>query len=103
MVPAAGRWEDFASFMVPRKPGGGGCVCMAYRNSSLDMPERVAHLRGLCDSEPGPGVLAYVDGQVAGWCSAAPKPSPDQAVLTPGNRDHPGTKRASPFGARFAR
>lgn len=38
VLPATGRWEDFASFMVPRKPGAGRCVCMAYRNSSLDMP-----------------------------------------------------------------
>ncbi len=29
--PATGRWDDFASFMVPRKPGGSGCVCIAYR------------------------------------------------------------------------
>lgn len=72
-MPATGRWEDFASFMVPRKPGGGGCVCMAYRNSSLDMPGRIGHMRALCESEPGPGVLAYVDGTVAGWCSVAPK------------------------------
>lgn len=48
---------------------------MAYRNSSLDMPGRIAHMRTLCDSEPGPGVLAYVDGTTAGWCSAAPKSS----------------------------
>jgi GNAT superfamily N-acetyltransferase len=73
VLPATGRWDDFASFMVPRKPGGRGCVCMAYRNSSLDMPGRIAHMRALCDSEPGPGVLAYVDGEVAGWCSVAPK------------------------------
>jgi GNAT superfamily N-acetyltransferase len=46
---------------------------MAYRNSSLDMPGRIAHMRTLCESEPGPGVLAYVDGDVAGWCSVAPK------------------------------
>jgi len=71
--PATGRWDDFASFMVPRKPGGHGCVCMSYRNSSLDMPGRIAHMRTLCGSEPGPGVLAYVDDQVAGWCSVAPK------------------------------
>ncbi len=71
--PATGRWDGFASFMVPRKPGGSGCVCMAYRNSSLDMPGRIAHMRALCDREPGPGVLAYVDGEVAGWCSVAPK------------------------------
>jgi GNAT superfamily N-acetyltransferase len=46
---------------------------MTYRNSSLDMPGRIAHMRWLCDSEPGPGVLVYVDGEVAGWCSVAPK------------------------------
>jgi hypothetical protein len=59
--------------MVPRKPGGNGCVCVAYRNSSLDMPGRIAHMRALSASEPGPGVLAYVDGEPAGWCSVAPK------------------------------
>ena len=71
--PAAGRWADFASFMVPRTPGGGGCVCMAYRDSGLGMPGRIAHMRALCAAEPGPGVLAYVDGQPTGWCSVAPK------------------------------
>jgi hypothetical protein len=50
--PAIGRWDDFASFMMPRKPGGRGCVCMVYRNSSLDMPGRIAYMRALCDSEP---------------------------------------------------
>jgi len=73
VLPATGRWDDFASFMLPRKPGAGGCVCMAYRNSSLDMPGRIAHMRELCAAEPGPGVLAYVDGEPAGWCSVAPK------------------------------
>jgi GNAT superfamily N-acetyltransferase len=73
VLPATGRWDDFASFMVPRKPGGQGCVCMTYRNSSLDMPGRIAHMRALCGSAPGPGVLVYVDGEVAGWCSVAPK------------------------------
>jgi len=71
--PATGRWDDFASLMVPRKPGGGGCVCMAYRRSGLPMPDRVAYMRGLCETEPGPGVLAYVDGEAAGWCSIALK------------------------------
>ena len=46
---------------------------MVYRNSSLSMTGRVAHMRALCGSAPGPGVLAYVDGEVAGWCSVAPK------------------------------
>jgi GNAT superfamily N-acetyltransferase len=68
VLPATGRWDDFASLMVPR-----GCVCMAYRNSSLDTSGRIAHMRALCGSEPGPGVLAYVDGETVGWCSVAPK------------------------------
>ena len=37
------------------------------------MPGRIAHMRMLCETEPGPGVLVYVDGEVAGWCSVAPK------------------------------
>ncbi|MFP3465350.1 GNAT family N-acetyltransferase [Leifsonia sp. SIMBA_070] len=73
VLPATGRWDDFASFMVPRKPGGGGCVCMSYRDSRLDMPGRIEHMRSECSSEPGPGVLVYVEGEVAGWCSVAPK------------------------------
>jgi len=72
--PATGRWDDFVSLMVaPTKEGGSGCVCMTYRNSSLDGPGRIAHMRALCATEPGPGVLAYVDGETAGWCSVAPK------------------------------
>ncbi len=65
---AVGRWDDFTSLL-----GRGGCVCMAYRNSSLDALARLDHMRGLCQREPGPGVLAFVDGEVAGWCSIAPK------------------------------
>lgn len=73
VLPATGRWGDFASFMVPRKPGGGGCVCMSYRDARLGMPERIAYMRHECETSPGPGVLAYLDGEVAGWCSVAPK------------------------------
>ena len=46
---------------------------MAYRHSGLDGLSRLSYMRGLCDSEPGPGVLAFVDGETAGWCSVAPK------------------------------
>jgi GNAT superfamily N-acetyltransferase len=28
VLQATGRWDDFASLMVPRKPGAGGCVCV---------------------------------------------------------------------------
>jgi GNAT superfamily N-acetyltransferase len=73
VLPATGRWDDFAAFMVPRKPGAGGCVCMSYRDSRLGMPERLEYMKAECSTAPGPGVLAYVDDQVAGWCSVAPK------------------------------
>lgn len=65
---AVGRWDNFASLLAQS-----GCVCMAYRNSSLDTLGRLEHMRNLCEREPGPGVLAFVDGEVAGWCSIAPK------------------------------
>jgi GNAT superfamily N-acetyltransferase len=67
VLSAVGRWDDFESLM------GSGCVCMSYRNSSLDALGRLDHMRGLCEREPGPGVLAFVDGEVAAWCSIAPK------------------------------
>jgi GNAT superfamily N-acetyltransferase len=73
VLPATSRWDDFATFMVPRKPGAGGCVCMSYRDARLSTPERIDHMRDECSTKPGPGVLAYVDDQVAGWCSVAPK------------------------------
>lgn len=75
VLPATGRWDDFAAFMVPRKPGGGGCVCMSYREARLPMPERIEYMHDECSREPGPGVLVYADGEVAGWCSVAPTSS----------------------------
>lgn len=73
VLPATGKWDSFAELMLPKKPGARACVCMHYRNSSLDMEGAVAHMRSECATEPGPGVLAFVDGEVAGWCSIAPK------------------------------
>lgn len=35
--------------------------------------ERPAYMRERCASDPGPGVLAYVDDEPAGWCSVAPR------------------------------
>ncbi len=70
--PATGRFEDFATVVGPRT-GIKGCWCMAYRNASLGFEERIASMRNACAAEPGPGVLAYVDGEPAGWCSVAPR------------------------------
>lgn len=71
--PATGRFEDFATVVGPRRAGVRGCWCMAYRDSRVGVDDRPAYMRSACATEPGPGVLAYVDDVVAGWCSVAPR------------------------------
>ncbi|TPW76231.1 GNAT family N-acetyltransferase [Schumannella soli] len=72
---AVHRFDDFAEVVGVKKPGGGGCWCMSYRDARLSNTERPEYMRAECATEPGPGVLAYVDGEVAGWCSVAPRSS----------------------------
>lgn len=71
--PAAGRFDDLALVVGTRRPDAGACWCMSYRDSRVPNAERPGHLRSLCAEEPGPGVLVYVDDEVAGWCSVAPR------------------------------
>ncbi len=71
--PAVGRYDDFYEVVGVKKPGGKGCWCMAYRDSRVAQEDRPGHMRDLCATEPGPGVLVYVDDVVAGWCSIAPR------------------------------
>lgn len=72
---AVGRFADVATVVGTQRPGAGGCWCMSYRDSRVPNAERPAYLRAECASEPGPGVLVYVDDVVAGWCSIAPRAS----------------------------
>jgi GNAT superfamily N-acetyltransferase len=46
---------------------------MSYRGSSLAPEERITYMRDECSAEPGPGVISYLDGEPAGWCSIAPR------------------------------
>ena len=71
--PAYGHYDDFFEVIGVKKPGGGGCWCMAYRASGVPNDQRGAYMERECETEPGPGVLVYVDGEVAGWCSIAPR------------------------------
>ncbi len=73
--PALGRFDDFAAVVGTQRPDARGCWCMAYRDSRVPVGERAARMRAECASEPGPGVLVYVDDIVAGWCSIAPRAS----------------------------
>ncbi|WP_183098084.1 GNAT family N-acetyltransferase [Nocardioides pelophilus] len=69
ILPAVGHYDDFAAVV------GSRCLCMAYRNSSLGLDDRRRAMQEECAGEPGPGVLAFVDGEPAGWCSIAPRTS----------------------------
>ena len=73
VVAAAGHWDGFYDVIGVKKPGGRGCWCMSYRDSRVPADQRGAYMKNECEHEPGPGVLAYANGQPAGWCSVAPR------------------------------
>jgi GNAT superfamily N-acetyltransferase len=75
------RWPDLVTAFGPDRGAWGGCWCMWWRLSSKEFDagsrdhgkaNRRA-LRGLVDREHPPGLLAYVEGEVAGWVSVAPR------------------------------
>jgi GNAT superfamily N-acetyltransferase len=72
---AVGRFDDVKRVVGTQRPDAGACWCMSYRDSRLNNLERPLYMADECSREPGPGVLAYVDGEVAGWCSIAPRSS----------------------------
>lgn len=71
------RWQDFETLFGPNGAAG-GCWCMHWR---LPRKEFVAGqgdgnrqaMHTIVESEKVPGLLAYVDGQIAGWCSVGPR------------------------------
>lgn len=74
----ADRFGDVAVVLAPRDPDAPACWCLSYRLpnkefSALTGPERPRRLRRFAEEGPAPGVIAYVDGQPAGWCSVAPR------------------------------
>jgi GNAT superfamily N-acetyltransferase len=73
----AERWADFERLFGPRGASG-GCWCMFWRlRSSEDAKNTGADnkraMRGIVHSGEPPGLLAYVDGEPAGWCSLEPR------------------------------
>jgi GNAT superfamily N-acetyltransferase len=81
VVPAtADRFDDVAVLLAPRDPDAPSCWCLSMRlpnaeNHALPARERPARLRRYAEEGLAPGVLAYVDGAPAGWCSVAPRAS----------------------------
>jgi GNAT superfamily N-acetyltransferase len=75
----ADRFDDLAVILGPKqKPDASVCWCLSHRldsktNRQLVGPARGEYVRNLCGTDHGPGVLAYDDGEVAGWAAVAPR------------------------------
>jgi GNAT superfamily N-acetyltransferase len=78
VVPATpDRWDDVV--MILGGNGDLGCWCQAPRGLAVGYGKakpgaRRAALRQQLEDEPPAGMLAYVDGEVAGWCGFGPRP-----------------------------
>ncbi|MGW6538243.1 GNAT family N-acetyltransferase [Streptomyces sp. NPDC055051] len=77
-VRPASVYEDVRAVIGPKSPTANVCFCLSYRipsklNNELRGPARGEHVAGLCAEEPPPGVLAYEDGEPAGWAAVAPR------------------------------
>jgi GNAT superfamily N-acetyltransferase len=71
------RWPDLERLFGP---GGapGGCWCMWFRRRASEFAktkatQNKADLRALTESGEEPGLIAYVDGDPAGWISLDPR------------------------------
>ena len=73
------RFDDLAVMLGPKqKPDASVCWCLSHRlDSKTDRQllgrARGAYVKTLCGTDQGPGVLAYDDGEVAGWAAVAPR------------------------------
>jgi GNAT superfamily N-acetyltransferase len=77
-VKPAHDFDDMATMFAPKKPESSVCWCLSWRLSSKENREltgtaRADKVRELCARSRAPGVLAYRDGEVAGWAGVAPR------------------------------
>jgi len=71
------RWSDFEQLFGPRGACA-GCWCMFWRLKRADFERQVGEanrqaMRALVQAGPPPGLLAYVQGQPAGWVCIGPR------------------------------
>ena len=72
------RFGDAAAVLGPKNPDATVCWCLSHRldsktNRALTGRARGEYVRKLCGRDVAPGVLAYCDGEVAGWAAVAPR------------------------------
>ena len=84
VVPATpDRWGDVVK--VLGGDGDRGCWCLYWRQSAGDyshtpLEGRPEILRALTRAEPAPGLVAYLDGEPAGWLGLGPRPRLERLV-----------------------
>lgn len=71
------RWRDLESLFGP-KGAFGGCWCMWWRQTRREYMANRGEtnrraLKSIVDAGQVPGLIAYVDGEPAGWCSVQPR------------------------------
>ena len=72
------RFGDVAAMLGPKNPDSSVCWCLSHRldwktNRQLVGRARGEYVKMLCGRRVAPGVLAYDDGEVAGWAAVAPR------------------------------
>ncbi|MCI0575962.1 MAG: GNAT family N-acetyltransferase [Chloroflexi bacterium] len=78
VYPATGeRWGDLEA-LFGEKGACGGCWCTFWRlprsqHKQNTGSDNKAELQHLVQTDQVPGLLAYVDGQPAAWCSIGPR------------------------------
>jgi GNAT superfamily N-acetyltransferase len=77
-VRPAHNFDDMATMFASKNPESSVCWCLSWRlsskeNRSLTGTARADKVRELCTLERAPGVLAFLDGEVAGWAGVAPR------------------------------
>src|SRR5512133_3165977 len=90
------RWQDFET-LFGKNGACAGCWCMWWRETRSEFeknayePNRRA-MQQIVETGRVPGILAYLDGAPAGWCSVAPRedfPSLDRSRVLKRVDDRP--------------
>ncbi len=98
VVPAnQASWDDIQTVVGPMRCHGFRCFCQRFKMGWNDWmggvpdEERAHRLRAQTDcghpgEGPTSGLIAYVDGEPAGWCNVEPRPAftflPDARVVS---------------------
>lgn len=77
-VKPAHNFGDLTTMFASKNPDSSVCWCLSWRLSSKENREltgtdRADKVRELAARDQAPGVLAYLDGEVAGWAGVAPR------------------------------